>query len=140
MSKYDSIINMQHYELKYHRRMSIDNRAAQFSAYDALTGYSELVKETARLTKTKKDLSEDNKKNINMKLQLLEKFIKEKPLVTVIYFKKNSKKNGGNYLEYTNNIKRIDNIEKIIIFKDNFKIKLDNIIDIKAEIIENLVF
>ena len=78
MSKYDSIINLPYYELKYHKRMSIDNRAAQFSAYDALTGYKEIVKETARLTKSKKELSEDNKNDIDSKLHIIKKYINEK--------------------------------------------------------------
>ena len=37
--KYDDIINIEHFEPK-HPRMSMYNRAAQFSAYDALTGYN----------------------------------------------------------------------------------------------------
>ena len=136
MSEYDSIINLPHYELKYHKRMSIDNRAAQFSAYDALTGYSELVKETARLTKSKKELSEDNKNDIDSKLRIIKKYINEKPKITVVYFKKDIRKTGGNYLEYTNIVKRIDDIEKVIIFMDKTKIKIENIIDIKDEIFE----
>ena len=136
MSKYDSIINLPHYELKYHKRMSIDNRAAQFSAYDALTGYKEIVKETARLTKSKKELSEDNKNDIDSKLRIIKKYINEKPKITVVYFKKDIRKTGGNYLEYTNIVKRIDDIEKVIIFMDKTKIKIENIIDIKGEIFE----
>ena len=136
MSKYDSIINLPHYELKYHKRMSIDNRAAQFSAYDALTGYKEIVKETARLTKSKKELSEDNKNDIDSKLHIIKKYINEKPKITVVYFKKDMRKTGGNYLEYTNIVKRIDDIEKVIIFMDKTKIKIENIIDIKGEIFE----
>lgn len=136
MSKYDSIINLPHYELKYHKRMSIDNRAAQFSAYDALTGYKEIVKETARLTKSKKELSEDNKNDIDSKLRIIKKYINEKPKITVVYFKKDIRKTGGNYLEYTNIVKRIDVIEKVIIFMAKTKIKIENIIDIKGEIFE----
>ena len=136
MSKYDSIINLPHYELKDHKRMSIDNRAAQFSAYDALTGYKEIVKETARLTKSKKELSEDNKNDIDSKLRIIKKYINEKPKITVVYFKKDIRKTGGNYLEYTNIVKRIDVIEKVIIFMAKTKIKIENIIDIKGEIFE----
>lgn len=136
MSKYDSIINLPYYELKYHKRMSIDNRAAQFSAYDALTGYKEIVKETARLTKSKKELSEDNKNDIDSKLHIIKKYINEKPKITVVYFKKDIRKTGGNYLEYTNIVKIIDDIEKVIIFMDKTKIKIENIIDIKGEIFE----
>ena len=43
--KYDEIINLPHYEPKYHKRMSKSQRAAQFSPFSALTGYDEMVKE-----------------------------------------------------------------------------------------------
>ena len=50
---YEDIINLPHYEPKYHPRMSKHNRAAQFAPFAALTGYEEQVKETARLTEKK---------------------------------------------------------------------------------------
>ena len=45
---YDDIINLPHYEPKHHPRMSMWNRAAQFAPFAALTGYDEVIKESAR--------------------------------------------------------------------------------------------
>ena len=42
MNKYDDIINLPHYELKNHKRMSMESRAAQFAPFAALTGYSDV--------------------------------------------------------------------------------------------------
>lgn len=133
MSKYDDIINLKHYEPK-HPRMSRYARSAQFAPFAALTGYDEQVKETARLTNKKIELSEDMKYVIDMKLQLIEEHIKEQPEVTILYFEKDKRKSGGKYLEYTGNIKRIDNIEQLLIFKNNKKIFLENIYDITYEL------
>ncbi len=130
MSKYKDIIDLDHYELRYHNRMSIENRAAQFSPFAALTGYSESIKETSRLTKEEIELSEDMKSNIDMKLQYIEEHIKEKPEIEVLYFKKDNKKKGGEYYKYKGNVKRIDTFNKVIIFND-MKINLNNIYDIK---------
>ena len=47
---YDDIINLEHYEPKYHKRMSRFQRAAQFAPFSALIGYSDNIKETARVT------------------------------------------------------------------------------------------
>ena len=47
--KYDSIINLPHYEPKYHKRMSKMQRAAQFNPFSALTGYDDMVKEVSRV-------------------------------------------------------------------------------------------
>ena len=45
---YDDIINLPHYEPKHHPRMSMWNRAAQFAPFAALTGYDEVIKESAQ--------------------------------------------------------------------------------------------
>lgn len=133
MSKYDDIINFPHYELKYHNKMTIENRAAQFSPFAALTGYSESIKETSRLTKSKKELSEDMKNKIDMKLRIIEEHLKERPLITILYFKKDNKKDGGNYYEYTGSVKKIDIVNKVIIFND-IKININDIYDIKLNL------
>ena len=48
MGEYDDIINLPHYEPKYHPRMSMWKRAAQFAPFAAVRGYEEAVKETER--------------------------------------------------------------------------------------------
>jgi hypothetical protein len=136
MNKYDEIINIKHFDPVNHPRMSMENRAAQFSAFAALTGYSESVKETARLTKDVVMLSEDRKSVIDMKLQLIEEYLKEKPEITITYFIKDSKKSGGVYQDYTGIIRRIDKVNKKIIFYDKKVISLNDILDIKASFIK----
>ena len=96
--KYDEIINLPHYEPKYHKRMSKSQRAAQFSPFSALTGYDEMVKEIERLTKDKIIISDDEINVINEKLNYL---IQNKMLdsyVSITYFVKDLKKDGGNLL------------------------------------------
>jgi len=48
MGNYDDIINLPHYEPKYHPRMSMWNRAAQFAPFAALAGYEDAIKDTAQ--------------------------------------------------------------------------------------------
>ncbi len=136
MNKYENIINLQHYELKNHKRMSMESRAAQFSPFAALTGYSESVKETSRLTKEKIILSEDMKSKLNMKLQIIEEHIKELPEINILYFIEDKKKSGGEYKEYTGKVRRIDKIEKKIVFVDKTIISLFDIVNIKADFIK----
>lgn len=50
---YSDIINLQHPTSEKHPRMSMRDRAAQFSPFAALAGYDDAVKETARLTDKK---------------------------------------------------------------------------------------
>ena len=47
MSDYSKIINLPHHKSETHPKMSLENRAAQFSPFAALTGYEKLVSDTA---------------------------------------------------------------------------------------------
>ena len=47
MGKYDDIINLPHHVSKVHPQLSIEQRAAQFAPFAALTGYGDEVNETA---------------------------------------------------------------------------------------------
>lgn len=129
--KYDEIINLPHYEPKYHKRMSKSQRAAQFSPFSALTGYDEMVKETERLTKDKIIISDDEKNVINEKLNYL---IQNKMLdsyISITYFVKDLKKDGGKYYKYNGKIKKIDNMNKKITLNNLEKVSIDDIINIE---------
>ena len=56
--KYDDIINMPRPQSQ-RRKMTLHERAAQFSPFAALTGYDEAVKEAARLTDSRPEPDED---------------------------------------------------------------------------------
>lgn len=127
---YADIMNLSHYELRYHKRMSRDERAAQFSSFAALSGFSEDIREERRLTQKQIEMLEDRKQILDRRLQEIEKQIKEKPIITIIYFEKDKKKVGGEYIEYTGYIKRIDEVSKSIYFSDNKRIEIKNLIDI----------
>ena len=64
-NKYNDIINLPHYRSKKRQPMSLHDRAAQFSPFSALTGHDEAIKETARLTDKKTELSETTKTILN---------------------------------------------------------------------------
>ena len=51
--KYEEIINHPHYEPKYHPRMSMKMRAAQFAPYAALSGHANAIWRTAKFAELK---------------------------------------------------------------------------------------
>lgn len=53
MGKYDDIIDMPHHVSVKHPQMAIEDRAAQFSPFAALTGHEAAIRETARMAEEK---------------------------------------------------------------------------------------
>ncbi|MBP3462984.1 MAG: hypothetical protein J6K45_00635 [Clostridia bacterium] len=138
VSKYDDIINMPRHISKTRPQMSLYNRSAQFAPFAALTGYEEMVKETARLTDNKIEIDDGLRNIINKKLNIIREHLKEKPEITITYFVKDRKKSGGQYLTLKCVIRRIDLVNQEIILNDRSVIKLDDIININGNLIEGL--
>ena len=53
----EDIYKIDHYEPRLHSRMSMENRAAQFAPFAALTGFYDEVKEEEKVKYKKKILS-----------------------------------------------------------------------------------
>lgn len=140
MNNYDDIINIKNYKSKKRPQMSIYNRSAQFSPFAALTGYEESIDEASRITLNKSTISQDDKKILDIKFNILNDNLNEKPLVNIIYFIDDLKKQGGKYISKEGYIKKFDYNEKLVVFDDNTKIKISNIMDIQSEIFNNYLF
>ena len=134
MSKYDDIINLERPISKKHIPMSIENRAAQFAPFSALTGYNEAVRETARITDNKKVLSEGIKEIINDKLNYIKNNIKSVGEVTITYFLKDKKKSGGKYVNVTGFVKKIDTNNMLVYMQNGVVISFDDISNMDSEI------
>ena len=131
MSKYDDIIDMKR-PFSRRKAMSRENRAAQFAPFSALVGYSEAVKEMARLTDEKKCLSEGIKEIINGKLNYIRQNIESVGEVSITYFVKDLKKSGGKYLTKMGRVKKIG--RDFLCMLDGTNILFDDISDISADI------
>ena len=49
MDNYEDIMNLPHHISKKHPRMKMEERAAQFAPFAALTGYGDAVEETVKV-------------------------------------------------------------------------------------------
>ena len=82
--KYEDIINMPHHVSASRPRMSMIDRAAQFSPFAALTGYDAAVKKTARLTDSRIELDEYEKVALDEKLRIALEHPEAE--ITILYF------------------------------------------------------
>lgn len=119
---------MDRHKSKY-RKMSMSDRAAQFAPFAALTGHKEAILEQQRITQTKRILSNEEKLEINEKIFEL---MNLKSKCRIIYFEKDQKKSGGKYHTATYTFKRLDELNKTLIFKENVQIQIDDIVDIEV--------
>lgn len=140
MNNYEDIINLPHYVSSKRPQMSRIDRAAQFAPFAALTGHDEAIKETARLTDAKIELDESTLSILNDKLQIILDNLDMEPVVTIKYFKPDNKKSGGAYIDHTGVVKRIDNLEKTIIFTDKKSIPIKDVLEIKSSLITEKMF
>ena len=129
---YDDIINLPHHVSSKRPQMSMLDRAAQFSPFAALTGYDDAIQETGRLTDEKINLSEEEKEALDRKQQILLERLDERPALTVIYFVPDEKKSGGAYVTKSGNLKKIDEVERMMTLTDGTKISLDDVYDIES--------
>ena len=127
---YEDILHLPHHRSRTHPPMSLYDRAAQFSPFAALTGYDEAVKETARLTEERAELSEDRKAELNEKLERLLTEEGEKPEISVIYFVKDERKTGGSYVTRTGRVRRVDIQKRLLVMEDGERISLDDVTEI----------
>lgn len=131
--KYEDMLYLDPPVSKTHRKMSIQDRAAQFMPFAALTGYEDLIRESSRITQSRIELSETEIEELKHKLEILHRHEIEKPLIKVQYFVHDLKKSGGSYQMVEKYLHRIDDIEKKIIFKDCTTIHFEEIISIEYE-------
>ena len=115
---YADILMLPHHKAANRPHMSMHDRAAQFSPFAALTGFDGVIAETGRMTDQKAELSESQMILLDQKLTLIDDTIQDgyHPMVTVVYFVPDAKKEGGSYQGYTGKVRQVDAVERKLVF------------------------
>lgn len=141
-TEYADIFDLPHHQSTTRKHMSLYDRAAQFSAYKALSGYEDMVNEEARHTDREIELSENEIEIINSVISDINTMIENggHPTVTLTYFRPDPYKNGGSYVTLTGIVKRVDPVKKALIFygSDNIEDKRVSPISILIDRISDL--
>ena len=125
--EYEDILYLNHYELKYHPKMDLYSRSAQFAPFQALAGYEKLIEEKGKIKESEKVVGELEEEKINNCLQALLEYEKKDILVEIIYYSKKEKTTK----KITDIYKKIDIVNHSIILK-TITIPLIQIKDIKT--------
>ena len=106
--KYKNMLHLSHPVSAARPRMALQDRAAQFSPFAALTGYDDALRETARLTERFIELDEDGKQEIDRQISYLQQHPLDTVPVKIIYFVPDEKKDGGSYTAVEGCVRKID--------------------------------
>lgn len=131
MGAYDDIIHLPHPTSPRHPRMRMIDRAAQFSPFQALSGFGSAIRETARVTGERIELTEDEKAVLDEKLR----YLCETGEAIFTYFLPDGKKDGGTYVDAVGTIKKIDPLEGRVILTDGTAIPIEDILEVEAPIL-----
>lgn len=74
------LLDLPHHQSSTRPHMSVSNRVVQFSTFAALTGYDDEIREIARLTDEKIELSDNEKERLDEKLRIIAEHLDQHPL------------------------------------------------------------
>lgn len=112
---------------KPRKKLSIDQRAAQFAPFAALTGLGDMYKEEMRLTVPRPATDDDLAYELNAKLSEIMYARNGKCLVHVSFFVEDRLKAGGHMIDMEGFTKEIDLRGRLLIMEDGSRIPLDDI-------------
>ena len=136
---YDDIINLPHPTSQRHPRMPIRDRAAIFSPFAALSGHGAAIAETARLTERRIELDEDTRAELDRRQAILLGHIDEQPEVTITWFQPDERKDGGAYLTATGRLKKLRELERLLVLADGTEIPLEDVVALESGIFQTLI-
>ena len=139
VNTYDDLLDLKHPTSPRHPRMPILDRAAQFAPFSTLTGYDDAIEETARLTDSMSEMTEDHRDQLDRRYQLLLASVERHPQVEITYFLPDARKSGGSYRTVRGTLLRIDEAERMMHLSGGHRISLDAVQGIESELLRDLI-
>lgn len=132
--EYDDMLGLVYPYRSPRRQMTLVSRAAQFAPFAALNGFEEGMEETARYTDERIVLAEDRILEINDALMKILAVIREKPKVSVVYFRADELKSGGAYITHEARLVKFDEEKDMLIFEDGKRVAVEDIFEIEMKL------
>lgn len=118
------------------RKMSMKERAAQFSPFSALRGFDEEIEESSRRTESRPELSQQECDKLNARLQFLAEQSADRPTIQITRFVQDTKKSGGALVTEVVCVKRVDWVKRTIFLSNRTERSFDDIVSIQGKLFE----
>lgn len=128
MEPYADILHRQRPEIPGYAPMSALDRAAQFSPFAALTGYEQVIAETARWTDSAVVPAGDRLEELDAALRQLAR--QDLPMAALTVFYPDPHKAGGTYRHLCARIRAVDGRRHCLVLCDGQIIPFTRILDI----------
>lgn len=138
--KYDDIIGLSRPESR-RPKMTMNDRAAQFAPFAALTKFGEEIRESNRKTSDEIELGDGDIEQIDEVIRGIERRIEENKAdgagnegfaIAVAYFVRDKVKPGGRVEEYIGNVKKIDRVGRKLIFYGGKIVDMQDLLSLSA--------
>ncbi|MBR7108778.1 MAG: hypothetical protein IKC90_01950 [Akkermansia sp.] len=128
--QYADIIHLPRPVSHTHPPMSLEDRAAQFSPFAALTGHDAAIAEAARLTEQRPILDEYTKWQISDTLQ--QAAADPQLSLHIVYFVPDTRKTGGSYAEACGCVKKLIPHRQLLILNNGQQICINDIVELSC--------
>ena len=144
---YADIIDLPHWRSEKYVHMTALERAAQFSSFNALAGYEDMVGEEAREVGSFHVLTESEMEVLNQKINLIADVLEDghHPVLKFTYFIADIAKVGGSYVSITERVRRIDTVgrkiqlyKKVGVSQSYMELEMDKIRDISGDLVDHI--
>ena len=126
---YSDMWELPHPDSRTHPRMSLYERAAQFSPFAALTGYEDVIEESGRRTSDRVEQTEERMEELD---RVLQQWTRDPDMqMRIVYFAADAKKDGGAYLEIQGQIRDIDHTARLLRMRTGMQIPLADIYEME---------
>ena len=120
--RYDDIIDLPHHVSPTRPRMSMHDRAAQFSPFAALTGYDEAIAEEARSTEQRTEQTEYAREELMRALAQ-----SEGRMAGITWFEPDARKSGGRFRHTVARVLRADFVRGMLFLEDGRTLAFDTL-------------
>lgn len=125
--KYEDILYRPRPVSTRHAPMPLPDRAAQFSAFAALTGFDAVLQESARLTEEETCLDESGKELLDRKLQRIAQDPEAAGEIVFLCYRQDEWKSGGSYVPVSGQVKKIDMYRRMVLLADGREFRIEDI-------------
>ena len=132
MNRYADLLPLAHPVSRKHPPMPVQDRAAQFAPFAALTGYEDSIGEAGRLTQSAVELTEDAIGEIDRALCALQGQIQNQPRISLTCFQPDPRKNGGTIVTVTAIAAKIEEYSQTLILKDGPAVPFSYILQLRV--------